>query len=133
MRLDWIMLPALQYAVLGAGLGLCIYLFWTLKMEIAALEQRGKSRETALADAILAVQSALDKLYTELRGMEEQTGMLVPPAPTSSGLNMNKRGQALKMHRRGQSREQISGALGLPLTEIDLLLKVHQIVLGQVS
>ena len=133
IRLDWILHPGVQYGLLGAGLGLCLYLFYTLKLEISALEARGRERETVLAEAIAAVRAALDEVRSETRQIQEQTGMLVPPAPTGSGLNLSKRGQVLQMHRRGQSPEQIAASLALPLTEIDLLIKVHQIVLEKVG
>ena len=131
--LEWILHPGMQYALLGAGLCLCLYLFFTLKMDISALEQRGKARETALAEAIAAIRASLDGVRAEIREVQEQSGMLVPPTPTKSGLNLSKRGQVLQMYRRGQSPEQISASLGLPLTEIDLLIKVHQIVLDQIG
>jgi hypothetical protein len=54
-------------------------------------------------------------------------------AASVSGLNLSKRGQVLQMHRRGQSPDQTAATLGLPRTEIDLLLKVHQIVLERVG
>jgi hypothetical protein len=118
---------------MGAGLCLCLYLFFTLKMEISALEQRGKARETAYAESISSIRASLDGARERIREVQEQTGMLVQPAPTRSGLNLSKRGQVLQLHRRGQSPEQISTSLGLPLTEIDLLIKVHQIVLDQIG
>jgi hypothetical protein len=36
------------------------------------------------------------------------------------------------MHRHGESAEQIAGALQVPRQEVDLLLKVHRIVLSRV-
>jgi hypothetical protein len=36
------------------------------------------------------------------------------------------------MHRRGDNPEQIAAALGVPQQEIDLLLKVHQILVSNV-
>ena len=58
--LEWILHPCVQYALMGAGLCLCLYLFFTLKMEISALEQRGKTRETALAESISSIRASLD-------------------------------------------------------------------------
>ena len=132
-KLDWIAHPVLHYALLTAGLCLCLYLFTTLKLEMRAAATRRLAKESALAGALSALREELDELRPRLRDLEEQTGMLVPPAPTRSGLNLSKRGQVLQMHRRGQSPEQISASLGLPVSEIDLLIKVHQIVLDQVS
>jgi hypothetical protein len=40
-------------------------------------------------------------------------------------LNLTKRAQALRMHRRGESVPTIAAALQSPHNEIDLLLKVH--------
>jgi hypothetical protein len=131
--LDWILHPLVQYVLLGAGLFLCLYLFFTLKLEIRAVETRLKAQATVLTDAISAIRSTVDEIRAEIREVREQTGMLVAPTPAKSGLNLNKRGQVLQMYRRGQSPEQIAATLGLPLTEIDLLIKVHQIVLDQVK
>jgi hypothetical protein len=132
MRLEWIF-PAVNFALLAAGLGLCLYLFFTLKCEMRVQEKRAKAGESALADAVAAIQISLDQARAEVREIQEQTGMLVPPSPTQSGLNLSKRGQALQMYRRGQAPEQIAASLSLPVSEIHLLIKVHQIVLEQVS
>ncbi len=131
-KLDWIMHPVVQYGLLAGGLCLCLYLFVTAKMEIRAARTKWKAAEATLADAISAVRASLDVVRADIHEMREQTGMLVAPAPARSGLNLNKRGQALQLSRRGQSSEQIASTLGLPVTEVDLLVKVHQIVLDQV-
>ena len=133
MRLEWILHPGLQFGLLGAGLTLCLYLFSTLKCELGIQEKRRKEGQTALAEAIAAVRASLDEVRAEVLEMKEQTGMLVPPSPAKSGLNLSKRGQVLQMYRRGQPPAQIAASLSLPLTEIELLIKVHQIVLEQVS
>ena len=132
MRIDWIF-SAVNFALLAAGLGLCLYLFVTLKCDIRAQEKRAKAGESALADAVAAIRISLDQARAEVRELQEQTGMLVPPSPTQSGLNLSKRGQALQMYRRGQAPQQIAASLSLPVSEIDLLIKVHQIVLEQVA
>ena len=48
------------------------------------------------------------------------------------GLNLSKRSHALRMHRRGEGAEQIAAALELPRQEVDLLLKVHRIIISNV-
>ena len=133
MRLDWILHPGVQYGLTGAGLTFCLYLFFTVKCEIRARDKDRQDGQKSLAEAVVAIRASLDEVRAEMREVQEQTGMLVAPLPTKSGLNLSKRGQVLQMHRRGQSPEQIAAALDLPLTEIELLIKVHQIVLEQVS
>ena len=70
-------------------------------------------------------------LESDLRAVERQTGMLVAPAPARSGLNLSKRTHVLRMHRAGQDNTAIAAALALPRAEVDLLIKVHRIVVEQ--
>jgi hypothetical protein len=133
MNLDWITHAGLHYGLLAMGFSLCLYMFVTLKLEMRLSGTRSQTRESSLVGAVSTLRAALEELRTELHALEEQTGMLVPPAPTRSGLNLSKRGQVLQMYRRGQSPDQIGVSLGLPLTEIELLIKVHEIVLEQVG
>ena len=127
--------PLVSYVLLAAGFGLCLYLFATLKAEIHGLLRRSleerqhlQAVERSLDDARLALQS----LEADLREVERQTGMLVAPAPARSGLNLSKRTQVLRMHRAGQDSAGISAVLSLPRSEVELLIKVHRLVVGQV-
>lgn len=127
--------PLAFYALLAAGIGLCVYLFVTLKVEIRGLLRRGLeerqmvgSLETALAEAGRGVQA----LQNDLRLVESQTGMLVAPGPARSGLNLSKRTHVLRMHRAGQGSAEIASALAIPRSEVDLLIKVHRIVIEQI-
>jgi hypothetical protein len=45
-------------------------------------------------------------------------------------MNVTRRSQALRLHRKGDSAERIAATLEVPRQEIDLLLKVHQLVLN---
>ena len=132
---EFMLQPLVFYVLLAAGFGLCLYLFVTLKAEIRGLLRRSlqerqqvEALETALGDARLAVQS----LETDLRAVERQTGMLVAPAPARSGLNLSKRTHVLRMHRAGQDSAGIAAALALPRSEVELLIKVHRIVMEQI-
>jgi hypothetical protein len=132
---EFMLQPLVFYVLLAAGFGLCLYLFVTLKAEIRGLlrrcleqRQQVQALESALGDARLAVQS----LETDLRAVERQTGMLVAPAPARSGLNLSKRTHVLRMHRAGQDSAGIAAALALPRSEVELLIKVHRIVVEQI-
>ncbi|MGA2736020.1 MAG: hypothetical protein ABSG65_01060 [Bryobacteraceae bacterium] len=127
--------PLVYYVLLAVGFGLCIYLFVSVKIEIRGALRRClherrqvQALEAALEDARLAVQS----LETDLRAVERQTGMLVAPVAARSGLNLSKRTHVLRMHRGGQDTADIAAALALPRSEVDLLIKVHRIVVEQI-
>ena len=64
---------------------------------------------------------------------EERSAEISRPPAGQQALNLNKRGQALRMRRRGENPETIAAALSIPRSEVDLLLKVHQLALEQVE
>lgn len=132
---EWVLQPLLFCVLLAAGIGLCLFLFITLKAEIRGLlrrnqgeRQRAETLESALAETRQAIQS----LEADLRAVEMQTGMLVAPAPPRSGLNLSKRTHVLRMHRAGENGAGIAAALALPRSEVELLIKVHRIAMDQI-
>ena len=132
---EFMLQPLVCYVLLAAGLGLCLCLFVTLKAEIRGLHRRSldeRRRAEALAAALGEARLAVQTVETDLRAVERQTGMLVAPAPARSGLNLSKRTHVLRMHRAGQDSAGIATALALPRSEVDLLIKVHGMVMKQV-
>ena len=110
---QWISL--LPYVLMVPGMGLCLYLFCTLKGEIRRLERK-----------LAAAQAAERKL----------TPPPPPPPPVparSCGIDLTRRAQALRMDRRGEPPATIAAALGVPRNEIDLMLKVQQLVAGEAT
>ncbi|MCL5746307.1 MAG: DUF2802 domain-containing protein [Acidobacteria bacterium] len=127
--LDWILHPALQFGLLALlAVGLYLNLFFTLKRDSRVLESRRQKSQGEIDAALDDLRGALDGVSRELREMAETAGMLVVPTPPRSGLNLNKRGLALRMYRRGDSPDQIARTLELPKGEVELLLKVHRIL-----
>jgi len=124
-----VFLLATPSALLMATVLLGVYLFVCLKKEIWRLERRWDNGAQALTQQVEQAHFAVGELKVGLREAEERTGMLVPPTPPTSGMNLSKRTQALRMSRRGERPERIAAALGLPQKEVELLVKVHRIVL----
>ena len=48
------------------------------------------------------------------------------PASVDTGMNLSKRVQILRLHRRGESAAHISSVLNLPLAQVDLVLKLQR-------
>lgn len=131
---EWILRPLALYIIVAAGIGFCVYLFIALKAELAATSRRDREKQRrieCLESSLAETRAALQALEADLRGVEQQTGMLVAPAPAPSGLNLSKRTQVLRMHRTGQDSAGIAAALLLPLNEVNLLIKVHRITMEQ--
>jgi DNA-binding NarL/FixJ family response regulator len=81
---------------------------------------------------------ALDELADMKRQVALLTGRLsslesepreTPVAVTlRSSMNLDRRTQALRLFRSGRTTPEIAKALDMPRAQIDLLVKVHQIV-----
>lgn len=128
--LELLLHPVAVYAMLAGGLGLCLYLFLLVKRDLHTSEGRWSLKYTS---AEKEWRSSLDALQEQVRGLSLTTRLFVPPMAPRSGLNLNKRSQALLMHRRGEEPEQIAAALSVPQSEVDLLLTVNRIALSQAS
>ena len=127
----WLFPGILPYLLLSVAMGICGYLFLAVKREIWILE-KGWGRQLAdLREESRRYRQEIVRLSESLKEAEERTGLLVPPTPPPSGLNLGKRTLALRMFRRGEGAREIAGALGLPRQEVELLVKVHRIVVDQ--
>jgi hypothetical protein len=105
---------------------------------LAAILIRG-SRKAALRRSAEreAARIEMDQLRSELSGLKttmdqlqqfqaERQAALVPQA----SINLTKRGQILRMSRRGETPQHISAALSLPQKEVNLTLKIHKMLLS---
>ena len=123
-------LALLECLLALAGMGACVWLFMLMKADLRGGDRRSRKRAEALEAGLHAVRVSLANLSKRLEETEKQSGLLVPPPPTRSGFNLNKRSQAIRMSRRGEMASQIAAALELPQGEVDLLLKVHRLVVS---
>jgi hypothetical protein len=107
---------------------LCVALpaFFFLKKEITPLSKCIQEQHAAID----SMASQIEDLKRGLREAEERAGVLVPPMPPKSGLNLNRRTQVLRMSRLGEKPANIATALNLPRKEVELLIKVQKIVLS---
>lgn len=130
--MDWIAHPLNYYILLAVGLSLCLFLFVSVKKDNALLRRQLEAEREQRSAAIDTFQSSLSRLEQALEEASESTASApMPIVPLNASMNINKRGQALRMHRRGESLEQIATTLQVPRSEVELLLKVQRAVIGQ--
>ncbi len=116
----------LPYIGLGIGLIVFLGLFCQLSRTVAQLRGRVAKCE-AQSQQPSDIISRINELQGRVNDLEAEA-----PARQSLGtgnLNGTVRSKVLKMHRLGQPLERISDNLKLPKGEVDLLVKVHQIVM----
>jgi hypothetical protein len=118
---------AASVGFLLASATVSLFCLWRAGALLKAQPQR-----PAAEAALEAVQQKLEALERELQEARRQGPAAVVPAPPRAGFNLEKRSHALRMHRRGEPPSQIATHLELPLQEVELLLKVHRIVLRNI-
>lgn len=123
---DILLHPLAAYVALTLGLGLSIGLFVQVKAEMRRQAKRWNDERTTLQAANLALRGALDDIRHP-PAAEASPPVQALPAIRSS-LNMTRRSQVLRLHHRGEGPDQIAAALGVPVNEVDLMLKVNKMV-----
>ena len=130
---------ALSCAALAAAVLSSVALYLARRQHRAArkrMEADWLQREARWEAALEALSQRVEVLATDMRDFEEQIpkarGSVFGSVSPKTALNLTKRAQALRMHRRGDSPEQIATVLEVPLQEVELLLKVHRIVLSNI-
>ncbi len=127
---DWSSLlhPLEVFAVLAIT-GTCLLYTFLLHMNVRTLARHGRRQREEFEARLAEVLDATEQLRRE-----REEGAQPSPAPAAAQpLNLNKRGQVLRMRRRGEMPETIAAALSIPRNEVDLLLKVHQMSLDHVA
>lgn len=132
--LDRYLIPLAPFVLIGINSVLCLFFFLCLEHEIRVLNLRSNRRQTAQESATEGLKTQVAELNARVFDAEERAGVLVPPAPPKSGLNLNKRTQVIRMSRRGEQPDKIAASLNLPQREVELLLKVHsQVVYSSIE
>jgi len=125
------LLTLLPYIALALNLILLLGLFFGLNRRVSKLRNRMGKCEGKLDASAFRITEEINDLSRKLTGLEESEPALETNLPLSlaTGINTTLRSKALKMHRMGRSMEQIADMLRVPRGEVDLLLKVHRIVM----
>jgi len=105
----------IQYALLALGLAATLVLFVTFKRELYRIASQQD-------DKIAAVETRLKEADAE----SERDSALSVESPRSA-FNFNRRTQALRLLRRGEDIGHVAAALGVPRTEIELLVRVEKL------
>jgi hypothetical protein len=123
------------------GAGVCGLVMATLAASLMAL-LRAQSLATAADGRTRGAdedrQVGLEDVHRRLEALAARIEEVrtVPPAvaaqPARPGMNLSRRSEALRRHRRGESAGYIAQHLGLPIQEVELLIKVHEIVMSTV-
>ena len=127
MNLDWLLSPATQYGALALGLAACMFLFISSKMELKSFRRQTTESTAMVAANFTNLSAEMQGIRDDVRELETAPAVAMPV----DGLNLTKRAQALRMYHRGEAIPTIAAALRAPQNEVELLLKVQQLVQHQ--
>lgn len=123
-------IPLAPYALLAAGCIFGLFYLLSFEKEIQRLKSRLVRRQAGDNASTRDLKIQLQQLNERLRDAEERAGIPIASQSPKASLNLNKRTHVLRMFRRGERAENIAASLGLPRREVELLLKIHGLVLN---
>jgi len=123
------LIPLAPFLLIALNSVLSLFFFLCVENEIRILQQRAappRIQDNSAHD----LETKLEQLALRVQDTEDRIGLVaLPPAPKAS-FNLNRRTQVIRMSRRGEPAENIAASLSIPRKEVELLLKVHRLVLN---
>lgn len=126
------LIRANHYAILLMGcLAVAIGLVWLAARVLTKSRQAQERR----AELELANQMSLSRLEYAVQQIEsrlaktEEGVRSMPANPQQESLCTTTRAKAIRLHRLGQTPEQVAEVLATPVGEVKLILKVHELML----
>jgi len=123
----WLEDPYLPIAACGASvlvLCFCVLFFLLLKRQIRRVRQE-LAPDPAVPENLKELRSEIEQLSSRLSEVEQRRSPL-DWTPEPGSVNLNRRGQVLRLHRRGDSVAHIAQTLGLSQGEVELMVKLQQ-------
>jgi hypothetical protein len=128
--LERYIIPLAPYAFTAVGCIFGLFLIVSFEKEIHRLKSRLARSQSGDDCSARELKHEIEQLNYRLRDAEERAGITAAPPIARASLNLNKRTQVLRMSRRGERAENIAASLSLPRREVELLLKIHGLVLN---
>lgn len=121
------------YLLAIASLGVAGFLFLEMKRLQNDFQLRWNKRQQLLQSELGKTRSHVQELMKRVEEAERRAEISAAPPSELKGINLNRRTQAMRLFRRGESPAQVSAALGMPQCQTELLEKVHRILSAKAS
>jgi hypothetical protein len=114
----------------AAAISLVVLLLVVLRFHqfTRASPTKNKKEEDEVSSLVAGMTREIASLTQRLSTLESEYREPAGGVTVRSGMNLNKRTQALRQYRLGQGADSIAKSLDMSKAEVDLLLKVHRIV-----
>jgi hypothetical protein len=109
----------LALTVLAVGFG--TYSYFALRVELGLVSRRSVSRAE--------LEGRMTELVAELEALRVRVGVAearaAPADWVPQAVNLNRRGQVLRLHGKGRTTAEIAADLQISQGEVELLVKLH--------
>lgn len=134
------MMLLLPLLLLSLGMMACLGLFLSLKAELHARARRSEERIESMLVRLQHAETPAGSpepvpqvpLAAAALALAPHPAPDVMPqvvyVPLRSGINVNRRTEALRLLRRGGDVSHVAATLGIPRSEIELLVRVQELV-----
>ncbi len=119
-------LTASLLSALSALLTASVWMHLRLRAEFRALSLKAATRDD-LIESTGAVAERVADLESRIQSIEESRADHSEWVSQAESLNLNRRGQVLRLHRRGDSVVEIASALRVGHGEVKLMIKIYEI------
>jgi hypothetical protein len=119
----------LPYLLLAVNTVLLLALFLGMNQRVRKLRANVQASTAAAQTEVARVSNGFKDLTNRIGVLEKEERQLGTVEHGAGGLNGTLRGKVLKMHRLGQPADRIAETLRVPRGQVDLLVKVHAIVM----
>lgn len=126
--LERFLIPLAPFVILALSLVAGLIFFTLLDREVRLLKSTTVRRGEIDLVVTQEFRLKLEDLNARLRDAEDRAGILPSPVSLKPSLNLNTRTQILRMSRRGEPSRSIAASLSIPRKEVELLLKVHELI-----
>jgi hypothetical protein len=117
---------ALIWAAVFVTAGLIAYFSVKLRIETRKT-RRALDDHQGTAAEITLLASRLTSVELQVQQIRDQRASHAEWISSSESLNLNRRGQVLRLHTRGDSVPAIADALRMGQAEVRLMIKVHEL------
>jgi DNA-binding NarL/FixJ family response regulator len=108
-------------ALTALAVGFGAYLYFALKVELALLSRRSLTR-AELEGRLTELVAELETLRARVAVVESRAA---PVDWAPQAVNLNRRGQVLRLHGKGRTTAEIATDLQISQGEVELLVKLH--------
>lgn len=123
-------LPVLACLLSGVAVVMSLTFARRLRAELAQVASQPVSNPV-LERALTELADQIGQMRLRLEEVEQRKGPLADwPAAEPASVNLNRRGQVLRLYRRGDSVAHIASTLGLSTGEVALIVKVQEMDSG---